>query len=432
MLRIAKALLRRRGAASVLWRRRTAVLGGAVAVGIAAVVFAHLADAANAWFMRHIASSRWLPLAITPIGYSAIVWITLKVAPAAAGSGIPQIIAAKRHPEGAVNNLASARVALVKAVLTVAALGCGASVGREGPTVQVGASVMALAHRLMRVRIHASALIAGAAAGVAAAFNTPLAGITFAIEELAVAYEQQMTLLVMGAVIIAGMTSLGIAGDYVYFGLVGQTLSLGSTLVIAPIAGIAGGIAGAMFSRAMLWLSRGGADKLSRGRPVLFAAACGLIASAIGVATQLTWGTGYAAARGLIVSSAAPWWFAPAKFVATLTAAAAGLPGGIFAPTLATGAGLGNLLHNLFPAEPTGAVVLLGMAAYFTGVVRAPLTSVIVISETTGSRGLMLPLLAASLVAEFAASVLSKERLYHGLAEAHVSRAGDVEGLPKP
>ena len=88
----------------------------------------------------------------------------------------------------------------------------------------------------------------------------------------------------------------------------------------------------------------------------------------------------------------------------------------IFAPSLATGAGVGSALHALFPSQPVGAVVLLGMVAYFAGIVRAPLTSVIIIAETTGNRGLTMPLLATALIAEFAASLVSKQRLYHGLA----------------
>ena len=412
-----RLLLRRHGPTSPPWRSRAAIFGGAVAVGLVAILFARVADLASDMFTDAVANRRWLPLFLTPAGYAVIGWLTGWLAPAAGGSGIPQIIAAKEDPEKATGALASARTAIVKVVLTTGALACGASVGREGPTVQVGATVMAYAHRLMRVPIRASVLVAGAAAGVAAAFNTPLAGVAFAIEELAAAYEQRMTLLVMTAVLIAGMISLGLAGDYVYFGVVGQTLSVRATLLLAPLAGAAGGIAGALFSRAMLWLSRGGASRLSRGHPIAFAAGCGLVVALIGTATGLTWGTGYAAARGMIVGDHAPLWFGPAKFMATLATAAAGLPGGIFAPTLATGAGLGNVIHALLPGQPSGAVVLLGMVAYFTGVVRAPLTSVIIITETTGSRGLMLPLLATALIAEGTASLISRERLYHGLAE---------------
>ena len=427
-LRRVGVLLRRHGPMAPSWRRRAAIFGGAVAVGVAAILFARLADATSALFSLTIERVRWLPLMITPAGFAIIAWLTSRLAPAAGGSGIPQIIAAKEHPEYATADLVSIRTGFVKIALTTCALACGASVGREGPTVQVGATVMAYAHRLLRVPVRGSVLIAGAAAGVAAAFNTPLAGVAFAIEELAAAYEQRMTLLVMTAVLIAGLISLGLAGDYLYFGLVGQTLSLPATLLLAPLAGVAGGVSGALFSGAMLWFARGGGHRLSGDRPIVFAAACGLLVAGIGMLTGLTWGTGYAAARGIIEDSNAPLWFGPAKFATTLATAAAGLPGGIFAPTLATGAGLGSVIHALVPSEPMGAVVLLGMVAYFTGVVRAPLTAVIIIGETTGSRGLMMPLLATALIAEFTASLISRERLYHGLSRGFAKPAKGAGG----
>lgn len=414
-------MLRRHGPTAPVWRRRTAIFGGAIAVGLLAIAFAWAADRSSEAFAAMTSRYWWLPLILTPIGFVAIAWLTNRLAPAARGSGIPQIIAAKRNPDNATSGLASARTAVLKALLTAGGLLCGASVGREGPTVQVGATMMAYAHKAMRVPVTASVLVAGAAAGVAAAFNTPLAGVAFAIEELAAAYEQRMTLLVMSAVLIAGMIAQGVAGDYVYFGVVGQTLPLRATLMLAPVAGLLGGLSGGLFSRVMLWLARGGARLLSGGRPLLLAAGCGLIVGALGVVTHLTWGTGYVAARTMIEGNHAPLWFGPAKLLATLATAAAGLPGGIFAPSLATGAGIGNLVHALFPDQPTGAVVLLGMVAYFTGVVRAPLTAVIIMSEATASRGLMLPLLAAALIAEGAASLICRERLYHGLAAGFAS-----------
>jgi H+/Cl- antiporter ClcA len=415
-LRRARILLRRHGPTATVWRRRCAIIGGAVLVGLAAIAFARVADWASGRFDALTTRYWWLPLGLTPAAYVVIAWITNRLAPAARGSGIPQIIAAKRDPANAMTDLASGRTAVLKAILTAGALAAGASVGREGPTVQLGATIMAYAHKLMRVPVTASVLVAGAAAGVAAAFNTPLAGVAFAIEELAAAYEQRMTLLVMTAVLIAGMIAQGVAGDYVYFGVVGQTLPLGTVLLVAPVAGVLGGASGGLFSRLLLWLSRGGARRISGGRPLLLAGGCGFIVAAIGVSTGMTWGTGYGAARAMIEGQDAPLWFGAAKFATTLATAAAGLPGGIFAPSLATGAGVGNIVHALFPLAPTGAVVLLGMAAYFTGVVRAPLTAVIIMSETTGSRGLMLPLLAAAIIAEGTAALVCRERLYHGLA----------------
>ena len=426
-LRRGRVLLRRHGPTAPVWRRRMAIFGGAVAVGLIAIGFAWTADRASDLFLSLDGKVWWLPFLLTPAGYVLIVGLTNAFAPAARGSGIPQIIAAKRNPDNATNALASARTSILKAILTAAALACGGAVGREGPTVQLGATVMAYAHKLARVPVTASVLVAGAAAGVAAAFNTPLAGVAFAIEELAAAYEQRMTLLVMSAVLIAGMIAQGVAGDYVYFGVVGETLPLRAVLMLAPVAGVLGGMSGGLFSRLTLWFARGGARRISGGRPLLFAGGCGLMVAALGVATGLTWGTGYSAARAMIDGSHAPLWFGPAKFAATLLTAAAGLPGGIFAPSLATGAGVGNLVHALFPAEPTGAVVLLGMVAYFTGVVRAPLTAVIIMSETTASRGLMLPLLATALIAEGAASLVSRERLYHGLAAGFLPKGEQAE-----
>jgi H+/Cl- antiporter ClcA len=142
----------------------------------------------------------------------------------------------------------------------------------------------------------------------------------------------------------------------------------------------------------------------------------------IGIATQVTWGTGYSEARAAIEGAPESLWFGPGKFVAALLSTVAGLPGGIFSPSLATGAGVGNLLCLLFPHDPRGAVVLLGMVAYFTGVVRAPLTAVIIIVEATASRGMILPLFAASLIADGSARLVCKDKLYHALAREFLSR----------
>lgn len=328
-----------------------------------------------------------------------------------------------------MTSLASAKTAILKFAMTIGALLVGASVGREGPTVQISATIMAYAHRLFRMPVRASVMIAGGAAGVAAAFNTPLAGVTFAIEELAAAYEQKMTLFVMTAVLIAGMVSLGLSGDYVYFGAMPNTLPLARAIFITPVAGVLGGLAGGLFARLMLDFSLAQAKPLLlvRSHPVLTAGVMGLVVAGIGCATGLTWGTSYEPARLIITGANAPAWFGPAKFLSTLATAVSGLPGGIFAPSLATGAGLGELLRELFPLAPAGTVVLLGMAGYFTGVVRAPLTAVVIISEATASHGLLLPLLATALIADSASSLICPEKLYHGLPRAFQPKDAAIE-----
>ncbi|WP_244501513.1 chloride channel protein [Sphingomonas gellani] len=412
--------MRSRGPTSTMFRRRIALITGAIAVGVIAVLFAGASDQAGSAFDRFRRAWPWLPLLVTPLAFVGLTWTTRRCAPLARGSGIPQVMAASDDPEAARAGLISVRTVVAKAALTIGAVLAGASVGREGPTVQLAAATMGISHRMLSVPLRRSAVIAGGAAGVAAAFNTPLAGVLFAIEELAAAYEQRVTLLVLSAMVIAGMVAQSLSGDYVYFGAVGAHMSLGAALMVVPVAGLFGGLAGGGFARMMLAMSAGRVplSRWSRANPLLFAGACGLLVAGLGVATGLTWGTGYSAARAMILGVDAPWWFGPAKMAATLATAVAGLPGGIFAPSLAVGAGVGNLLRPLYPSDPAGAVVILGMVAYFAGVVRAPLTAVIILAETTASRGLMLPMFATAFLADFASQAICREKLYHGLSAA--------------
>ncbi len=426
IIRQIRVLARRHGPTSPLWRRRFATVIGAGLVGATALLFARAADAAMALFGRATASISWLPFVITPLGVFGLAAVTKWWTPEARGSGIPQVIAAARDPDGPIEELISLKTGFAKLAMTLTALLVGASVGREGPTVQVSAAILAKVHRAFKVPITAGVIIAGGAAGVAGAFNTPLAGVAFAIEELANAFEQHVAMLVMTAILIAGMVSLGVAGDYVYFGAMSEVLDLKRVLIIAPVAGLLGGIAGGLFARLILSVTRHRKRYLGplAHRPLLWSLLCGLGIAAIGVATGLTWGTGYAASKAIVEGAAAPWYFGPGKFAATLLSTLAGMPGGIFSPSIATGAGLGNILCLLFPNDPRGAVVLLGMIAYFTGVVRAPLTAVIIVMEITASRGMIIPLFASAVIADASAQLVCKEKLYHGLAREFFTDVG--------
>ncbi len=411
-------------------QRRVATAGGAILLALAALAFARSADVAQLMFRRIFAQYPHLPLLLTPAIFAAVAFATRRWANEARGSGIPQIIAAAENPASAgATRLANLKIAISKLFLTLLMLLGGASVGREGPTVQVSAAVMVWVHRLFRVPITAGVLIAGGAAGVAAAFNTPLAGVAFAIEELAAAYEQRVALLVMAAVMISGLTMIGIAGDYVYFGVLRSSIGLRQTLVLAPVVGIVGGMSGGVFSRVVLHFSdaKSSWSRRLKRRPVLFAAGCGLIVAVTGIVSGgTTWGTGYVPARALIEGGQLSAWFGPAKFVASIFTTLSGTPGGIFSPSLAVGAGVGNALAELFPGSPTSAIALLGMAAYFVGVVRAPLTAAIILMETTASRSMILPLFATALIADATSALISPERIYHGLSRAFV--AEDPEG----
>lgn len=412
----------------VLLRRRTATTMGAVILGLAALAFAWAADEVAKLFQWMVEKAPYAPLAVTPLGLALLVALTRRFAPEARGSGIPQVSAGARDPHHAVTaGLISMKMAAFKFVATIGAIALGASVGREGPTVQISAAIMAFMHRLLKVELSAAVVIAGGAAGVSAAFNTPLAGIAFAIEELAASYHQRLALLAMAAVMISGLVSLGVAGDYVYFGSVHDVLPLGTAVLVAVLAGVVGGLTGGLFSRLVQAFATTALAPVAalRRRPVITALICGLLVAILGVMSGgATWGTGYDAARQLVESHAGPWWFGPAKFLSSLVTVLSGVPGGIFAPALATGAGVGNLIALAFPGQPLGAIVLLGMIGYFVGVVRAPLTAAIIISEMSDSRALVLPLLATAIIADGVSALICREKLYHALAKPFLPPGG--------
>lgn len=409
------------------WRRRLATVIGAVLLGLVALLFAKAGDLAQRIFAAMVGQWWWLPLILTPTIFGGVAWVTARFVPAARGSGIPQVIAASRSPTSKASRaLVSLKAGFLKLVLTLAMLLGGGAVGREGPTVQVSAAIMVAVHRWLKVKLTPGVLIAGGAAGVAAAFNTPLAGIAFAIEELAAKYEQRVAVIVMGAVMIAGMVSLGIAGDYVYFGHMSDVLGVRDTMLVAPVAGIVGGLLGGLFTRIVLGFSKGSRAyyRFLKARPITFAFACGVVVAVVGIGSDgLSWGTGYGPTRALLAGQDVSIWFGPAKLAASLATTLSGTPGGIFAPSLAVGAGFGNMLSYLFSATPAGPVVLLGMIAYFVGVVRAPFTAVIIVSEATGNHGAILSLFATALIADWVSARVSPTRLYHGLSEAFLPKA---------
>jgi len=416
-------------------RRRAATGAGAVALGLVAILFAIAGDWAQHRFALFQSQFPYAPLVLTPAIFVIAVFITHRWFPETRGSGIPQVIATAKSPETAYGPLLGLPVAAGKLLLTLLMLLGGASVGREGPTVQVSAAIMVSFHRLFKVPMTPGVIIAGGAAGVAAAFNTPLAGVAFAIEELAAAFEQRVALLVMAAVVISGLVSLGIAGDYVYFGVMNETLPVSSVIVAAPVAGIFGGICGGLFARILLAMTSSDRTLVRRlrSRPLLLAACCGLVVATVGILTGgSTWGTGYETTRHLIEGDGADIWFGPAKFAATLATALSGAPGGIFAPSLSVGAGFGQLLSFAFPDDPMGAIVLLGMTAYFVGVVRAPLTAVIILMEATAARGMLLPLFATAILADGASKLVCREKLYVALARSFINRAREDGSEVKP
>ena len=194
------------------------------------ILFASASGHAYEFFSRTITASPFLALAICPAGFALVRFLTQDLFRGSEGSGIPQAIAAIQNNNSSFRaSVLSPRVAFGKIILTIFGLGCGASIGREGPSVQVGAAIMYNLGRLARLPprdMSRAVILAGGAAGISAAFNTPLAGIVFAIEELSRSFEERTSGRVFTAVIVSGIVSLAAVGDYSYFGQTGASLTL--------------------------------------------------------------------------------------------------------------------------------------------------------------------------------------------------------------
>ncbi|HTL13662.1 MAG TPA: chloride channel protein [Thermomonas sp.] len=408
----------------LLWKRRAALWGGAVLVALAAILFARAGDLAFRLFSRATAVSPWWALAITPAMFALLAWITGRGLSATRGSGIPQVIAGLRMDETERQRHLSLKVAAAKMALTVAGLLGGASIGREGPTVHVGAGIMQALGRWLGFRDDYQArrfLLAGGAAGIAAAFNTPLAGVVFAIEELGGAFEHRFSGTLLTAVIVGGVVSLALLGNYTYFGRVNVLLPLRQAWLAVPLCGLLCGLAGGLFSR-MLLASMDGRPRwlgaLRRRHPVLLAGACGVVLAGLGIAFgHGAFGTGYEQARSLVQGHGVVGHeFGAVKFAANLVSYVAGIPGGLFSPALAVGAGLGQNLSLLLPGVPASALVLLGMCGYLTGVTQAPLTSAVISMELTDNQDMLLPILATVLLARGASALVCHMPVYKALA----------------
>ena len=424
-------LFRHEWLSPVQWRRRLLFWSGAVVVAAVAILFAKLSTYAYALFVRMTAGRAWLPLLITPIVFALLAWLTSGALRAARGSGIPQAIAALQIEDDAFRQrLLSLRVALGKMALTLAALLAGASVGREGPTVHIGAGLMYSMGRRFGFADPAAAgrfVLAGAAAGLAAAFNTPLAGVVFAIEEMAGAFEHRMSGIILTAVIIAGIVSLGLLGNYAYFGTVTTALPLGQSWAAVLLCGVLCGLAGGLFARLILLEGNRMLSRIAAVRarwPIAFAASCGLALAIIGIISAgSVYGTGYDQARAILQQAAAPGaGFGGYKFLANIVSYWAGIPGGIFSPALAVGAGLGHNIALLLPGSPPAAVVLLGMAAYLAGVTQAPLTSAIISMELTANQAMIIPILTVCLLARASSALFCHTPVYRAFAQRLVEQ----------
>jgi CIC family chloride channel protein len=422
---------------------RAALVGACT--GIVALLFrAALAGAAalrNEFFSWAHRMTGWgwvFPLLFTLLGAGVAVAITRRCAPEASGSGIPHLEAVLRR----FRALEWKRVLPVKFFGGIIAMGSGLALGREGPTVQMGGAVGDAVSRWLKVleRERLTLISAGAGAGLAAAFNAPLAGVVFVLEELRGDFQP----IIFGATLVAAIISDVIArigaGQFPIFAVPNYPTPPLASLPVFALLGVITGLLGVLFNRGLLATVEGYGRLPSR--LVLPAAALtGGIIGLVGWFSPLMLGSGdalvEATLKGNVLFTAIPLFFV-VRFFLTVISYGTGAPGGIFAPLLVLGAliglAIGQFAHGLLPgAVPIPeAFAVVGMAAYFTAIVRAPLTGIMLIVEMTGSYSLMLPLLVGCFFAYAVAEYLKDLPIYEALLERDLRRGGGAPALKNP
>lgn len=405
--------------------------------GVVAVAYARAFAILEEHFQTLAAQSPWVVVIACPLAFFISCALVFLFSREASGSGIPQLMAATAPGSGKamVNRLLSTRAAVVKVLSSCVLVAGGGAIGREGPTLQIsGAIFRAVQARLPRFwpRVPTSSmLLAGGAAGLAAAFNTPLGGIVYAIEELARTHLASFRSGVLHAVLVAGLVAQLILGPYLYLGLPHIGVWANADLPWCALLGGGTGLAGALWARGLFSVVRYRNRLRDARSEATFAVGAGLVFAALVVLTgRTTLGSGRGTIEDLLFVSQAP--AGPGLLLGRLAGSflsfAAGGAGGIFAPALASGAALASALAPAFsPIEPR-LLIVLGMVGFLTGVTRTPFTSFVLVLEMTDRHSALFPMMMAAMSAYGASHLVDHESFYERVRATIIAS----EPVPKP
>lgn len=401
---------------------------GSVITGLIAVLYAQIFAYGEELLHKILDWHLWMIFLIAPAGFVLSWLIVQKFAPLSRGSGIPQVMAAVElaNPKEnyLIKNLLSFKILLVKIISSFILVTAGGAIGREGPTIQIAGSVFRKVYELLPgwwPRISKKNMIlTGAAAGLSAAFNTPLGGIVFAVEELSKTHINYFKTALFTAVIIAGLTAQTLAGSYLYLG---YPKTQGVTLwIMFPIIFVSSicGILSSQLSVAMLKISRLKKKLKSQAANIIFLVISGLIIAMIAYfLNRDILGSGKdIIERVLFTENKTEAWYVPIlRMLGPALAFTSGGAGGIFAPALSAGASMGSVfggVMNLSDNE-TNVLILAGMVAFLTGITRAPFTSAILVLEMTDRHSLIFHLMLAGMMSSIFSVLVSRHSLYEEL-----------------
>ncbi len=401
---------------------------GSLLTGLAAVLYSRLFALAEKGVSMIISWHLWSLLLVSPICFLIAWWLVRRFAPYSRGSGIPQVMAsielANPKYNDKVGKLLSIRVLVVKIVSSlVMALG-GGVIGREGPTIQVAGSIFRKVNEWLpgwwpRVSKR-NMIMTGAAAGLAAAFNTPLGGVVFAVEELTRTHISYFKTALFTAVIIAGLTAQALIGPYLYLGYPDVSHLSGSIFFWIVLVAIPAGLAGAWMAKLILKLQQWKSTFKFTRQHVFYVVGCALLIAGMAVfIDERVLGSGKELmTTSLFTANKYNAWYMPIlRFVGPLFSFTTGAAGGVFAPALSAGASMGATLSGWLHLAPneTNLIVLAGMVGFLTGVTRTPFTSAILVLEMTDRHNVIFHLMLAGMIASLVAILVDKHSFYDHL-----------------
>lgn len=399
----------------------------AALVSAVSILFAKTFAWSESMALNWVVATPQFAFVLVPAGMLISTGIVEFISWGAGGSGIPQLLAAvevTRTPGALSKKLLGPKMIISKFLGSCLCVAGGGVTGREGPNLQISAGVFYLVQKIwIRLRLKfvpdlQSMVMAGGAAGLASAFNTPLGGVVFAIEELAKVHVSVIRTYTFHAVIIAGFLTQALLGNYLYFGkfeLSGPTgAEIFPLIVASAIIGLLGGIFGKAIVVTLDWRI-----KRSRNMRFFMTFVFGLaVATLIYLYGRPSAGSGREVITNLLLQyhEPAPFSLGLVRGFGNFFTYCGGVVGGVFAPALSTGAAFGSWMGGLMPGGNVQVWVLMGMVAFLTGLTRTPFTSLVLVLEMTDTHNVILTLMLSAIIAQSAAWIIDPISFYEHMS----------------
>jgi H+/Cl- antiporter ClcA len=399
-----------------------------VSIGIVSAIicsgYAKLFSATEAFSLNLFSQNRGLLFAVAPVGLISSYLFVRWFSPFSNGSGIPQVMACiEPDHHHLARRMLRKSVIVMKMLSSLVAVFSGAAIGREGPSLQISASIaynLSLLFEKFKIKLRPEqVLVAGAASGLAAAFNTPIGGIVYAIEELSKEHVRNFRDVLLLAVVISGLTAQLILGNYLYLGYPTVPKANGLFLLMAvALLSLVCGILGGLFSKLLMILIEWRSRK-SFTQQLIIIGSVGIVLALFFffLGGESLYSGKEVINEALFSKESFQWPLAITRFLTPLLSSMTGISGGIFAPSLSAGAAIGSLSAELLDPTMKAVLTLAGMVGFLTGVTHSPITSFILVLEMTDRHSVVFPMMIASVLSSLGARFISKHSFYEEALE---------------